>query len=126
MNEDLLTPDELFADLDASPEVRARRERLALARAVGDALIGYRIAHKLSQRALAARLGLKQSAVARLEASEHNPTFETLERLAGVLGLRFVVDFGPAGAQPAKLPKGVRVVHDAPTSAGGRTLVAAG
>lgn len=120
-----LTKDEFFADED--PEARARWERTALARAVAFAVQRYRMGHKLSQRALAAKLGVKQPHVARLELGERNPTMETLERLATVLGLRFVVDVAPGDrADQPPLPAGVRVLEDLTTAGGSRVLVAAG
>ena len=48
-----------------------------------------RAEHHLTQSALAARLGTKQPAVARLEPGERNPSFKTLARLANTLGFEF-------------------------------------
>ena len=122
-----LPAEEFFADVDADPQRRARWEQLALARAVADAVLDHRVAHKLSQRALAAKLGMKPSAVARLELAEHNPSIETLQRLAELLDLRVILDVAPAGRKAAlRLPAGVRVVGDSTTAAGTRLLVAAG
>ena len=121
-----LTPEEFFAELDAEPEARRQQERLALARAVGNAVIDYRIKHRLSQRALAARLGMRQSHVARLEASEHNPTVEMLQRLSERLGLRFVLDVGPVAAEALALPPGLAPVQEVTTASGTRVVVAAG
>lgn len=124
----LPTAAEVFAEMDAQmdPEARARWDRTALARAVATAVIGYRIRHSLSQTALARQLGMRQPNVARLEAGDHNPSIETLERLASVLGLRFIVDVAPAGRVAASLPPDVRVVGDATGADGTRVLVAAG
>lgn len=122
-----LSAEEFFADYDAQPEVRARRERLALARAVADAVIRYRIEHKLPQRALATALGMKPSVIARLELAEHNPSIETLERLASALGMRFVVDVAPASRRDQQaVPAGLKVVQDVTGQSGSRVLVAAG
>lgn len=122
----LLTKDELLADHFADPAVRARWEGTALARAVAHAVLGYRIANKLSQRALAAKLGMKQPHVARLELGEHTPSIETLARLSNVLGTRFVIDVAPAGEAALMLPPGVRVVEDTTSASGSHVLVAAG
>lgn len=121
-----LSSAELFLELEADPEARAQRERLALARAVGDAVIGYRVKHKISQRALAAKLGMRQSHVARLEASEHNPSVEMLQRLSEKLGLRFILDVAPMAADALTLPRGVTPVQAITTSEGTRVVVAAG
>jgi ribosome-binding protein aMBF1 (putative translation factor) len=121
-----LTKDEFLADYSADPEAQARREKTALARAVARAVVRYRSEHGLSQGALAAKLGMRQPHVARLELGERQPTIETLERLARVLGLRFIVDVAPAGAEPAALPKGVQAVEEITTPDGARVLIAAG
>ena len=76
------------------PSFREEWERTALARAVAEAVLRYRGQHKLSQAALAAQLGWKQSVVARLELAEHNPSMDTLAELSRALGLRVHVDVG--------------------------------
>ena len=92
-----LTFDEVLAKDLQNPEFRREWERLRLANAVSLEIVKYRAKHHLSQTALAKKLGMKQSAIARLEAGEHNPTFETLCRLSGALGIEFLVDIVPAG-----------------------------
>lgn len=124
----LPTAAEVFAEMDAEMDVeeRARWERTALARAVANAVVAYRTVHHLSQRALADKIGMKRPALSRLELGEHNPSIETLERLAGVLGLRFIVDVAPPGRAAVVLPADVQVVGDASRTDGTRVLVAAG
>jgi ribosome-binding protein aMBF1 (putative translation factor) len=124
----LPTAAEVFAEMDAEmdAEARARWERTALARAVANAVVAYRTEHRLSQAALAAKIGRKRPAISRLELGEHNPAIETLERLASVLGLRFIVDVAPPGRPAAALPPDVHVVGDATGADGTRVLVAAG
>jgi ribosome-binding protein aMBF1 (putative translation factor) len=56
-----------------------------LADQVATLLIAYRAKHGLSQTELARRLGMRQPAIARLEAGQHAPSFRTLARLAAVL-----------------------------------------
>lgn len=79
----------------ADPEIRREHERTALAHAVAMRVIGYRIDHGLSQTGLARLLGMHQSAIARLEASDHEPSLATLSRLARVLGIEFHIDITP-------------------------------
>jgi ribosome-binding protein aMBF1 (putative translation factor) len=124
----LPTAVDVFAEMDAQmdDEARVRWERTALARAVANAIVAYRTAHRLSQGALATKLGMKRPAISRLELGEHNPSIETLERLAKVLGLRFIVDIMPAGREVAVLPPDVHVVGNAISADGTRILVAAG
>lgn len=83
--------DELLQD----PALRAEWERTALARAVATWVLRYRAEHGLSQRRLAALLGWKQPAVARLELGEHEPSLATLRQLAQKLGMEILVDVTP-------------------------------
>lgn len=45
-----------------------------------------RLANGLTQKQLAVRAGSTQAAISRLERDEISPTFETVERLLGVMG----------------------------------------
>jgi transcriptional regulator with XRE-family HTH domain len=105
---------------------RADWERTALAHAVANALVAHRTTQRLSQGALAARLRMKRLTISRLELGEHNPSIETLERLASVLGLHLIVDVTPPGRAPAVLPPDIHVVGDIVGADGTRILVAAG
>jgi transcriptional regulator with XRE-family HTH domain len=69
---------------------------------------------------------MRQPHVARLELGERHPTIETLGRLSRVLGLRFILDVAPAGAERAVLPKGMEAVEEIITPAGARVVIAAG
>jgi transcriptional regulator with XRE-family HTH domain len=60
-------------------------------------VVSYRAQHGLSQRQLAERLGMKQPAIARIEAGEHNPSIETLIHLSRVLGMEFLLHISPVG-----------------------------
>ena len=91
--------DVLKKDL-GDPEFRAEWERTALARAIASQVIAYRVEHGLSQTALAKRLGMKQPAVARLEAGEVTPSIETLQRLVSVLDTEIVIDLAPPEREP--------------------------
>jgi ribosome-binding protein aMBF1 (putative translation factor) len=124
----LPTAAEVFAETDVEMDGvgRARWERTAFARAVANAVVAYRTAQRLSQAALAAKLGMRRPAISRLELGEHNPSIETLERLASALGLRFIVDVSPSGRVAAVLPPDVHVVGEATSANGTRVQVAAG
>jgi ribosome-binding protein aMBF1 (putative translation factor) len=73
------------------PAFRAAREADRVTSALADALIHARVQAGLTQEELAYRPGTTQSAVARLESGTRLPTVETLQKLAQVLGLRFVL-----------------------------------
>ncbi|MGQ0824230.1 MAG: helix-turn-helix transcriptional regulator [Actinomycetota bacterium] len=89
--------DKVLARQLKNPRFRAEWERTAVARAVAARVVEYRVEHGLSQTALARQLGMKQPAVARLEAGEHNPSFGTLARLSNALGIEFHIDVTPEG-----------------------------
>lgn len=109
------------------PEFRELWEKTALARAVAVAVARYRADHGLSQTQLAARLGVKQPAVARLEAGETNPSLETLLHLAETLGLQFVVDIGPRrGKRPIGSDLAGASIVEKVTTPHGRFVVAVG
>ena len=72
------------------------RQVVTAASQVGEIVRARRKAHKLSQAALAARLGISQS---RLSVMEQNPQTLTLDRLISlfnVLGLSLVLQDNPA------------------------------
>jgi DNA-binding XRE family transcriptional regulator len=78
---------EVIEELLQDPEVRAEWERNAVARAVSLWLVRYRAEQGLSQRALAARVGMAQSAIGRMEAGDTEPKMTTLLRLSRALGV---------------------------------------
>ncbi len=106
---DLPAAEEVLAEhLDSDPGYRREWERTALARAVSVKVIAYRAEQNLSQTALAKRLQMTQPAVARLESGEHNPSFPTLLRLSGALGIELAIDIAPAGQKPQLIGKRAR------------------
>lgn len=113
--------------LEKDPAFREYWERTALARAVALAVIGYRVKHHLSQTQLARQLGVQQPQVARLELGEHTPSLGTLQRLAGKLNLRFIVEVTPAnqGDPSLTIPDGMEVVEDVSAN-GSRIRVVSG
>jgi DNA-binding XRE family transcriptional regulator len=86
---------EVFAEDLKDPAVRTELERTAFANAVAIRVIQHRVDHGLTQTALGRILGMKQSAVARLEAGDHEPSLTTLARLAKHLGMTFRIDVTP-------------------------------
>ena len=96
---ELKTAAQIAAEELADPEIRREHERTALAHAVAMRVIGYRINNGLSQTGLARLLGMHQSAIARLEAGDHEPSLATLSRLARVLKVEFHIDITPDAFQ---------------------------
>jgi transcriptional regulator with XRE-family HTH domain len=101
--DDLKTSEEVLAEHLRDPDFRREWERTAVARAVAVKVVAYRAEHRLSQRALAQRLGMTQPQIARLEAGEHNPTIDTLARLAEALDVEFAIDIHPRRRAPKLL-----------------------
>jgi len=77
----------------------ARLARLAAALRVGIAIRDAREAAGVTQTELAARMGVAQSAVSRIEAGRANITVEMLTRIAAALGAPLSVKLG-AGEVP--------------------------
>lgn len=97
------TSGQILADELRDPDFRREWDRTAVARAVALKVLTYRTEYKLSQRALAKKLGMTQPQLARLEAGEHNPTIETLARLAQTLNIEFAIDVRPRKREPVLL-----------------------
>jgi transcriptional regulator with XRE-family HTH domain len=111
-NFDALVADEQLAD----PNFKAEWQRLAPAREFAATLLRYRTEHKLSQRALAQKLGVSQPRVVKLESGEHNPDVDTIINAARRLGIEFVLDVAPASRKPAlvtaRARRGGAIAHD--------------
>lgn len=116
----------LAKDLNHDPRFRAEWKKSAFARAVALKILQYRAAKRLTQDQLAAKLGLRQSAVARLELGEVTPSFATLVKIAERLNMELLIDIKP-GRSKSKLVNGVaeRSGVKISTAEGGRVLVAA-
>lgn len=82
------------ADL-RDPEVAVELARTAVANQLAILIIDYRVEHGLTQTALARQLGMRQPAIARLEAGDHEPSVATLARLANKLGITFHLNLSP-------------------------------
>ena len=85
----------------ANPSYRAARLRFAVAEKVARLLIGFRQQHGLTQAQLADALGMKESAVSRLESGEHVPNFATLGRIAEACNVDVVLDFAKRAPKAA-------------------------
>lgn len=109
---DALVVEEQLAD----PSFKAEWQRLAPAREFAATLLRYRAEHKLSQRALAKKLGVSQPRVVKLESGEHNPEIDTIINAARRLGIEFVLDVAPTAHKPtlvtARAQKGGAIDHD--------------
>lgn len=91
----LRNAEDIAAEELRDPWVRQEYERTAFANAVAIRIIRYRAGHDLSQTALARQLGMRQPAIARMEAGVHEPSLAMLARLARGLGIDFSIDITP-------------------------------
>lgn len=89
----MTTLSEYHAEQMKDPEYAAEYERLRPEYDIIDAIIAARAEENLTQRELAQRCGMKQSAFARLESGNANPTLETLKRVAEGLGKQLRISF---------------------------------
>lgn len=76
---------QLKAELLQNKEVKKEYDRLTPRYQVISALIEARIRKGISQQKLARKIGTKQSAIARFEAGNINPSLGFLEKLAAAL-----------------------------------------
>ena len=93
-----VSADEVLARHLYDEEFRGEWDRLAPARAVANLVVAYRTQHGLSQSAFGHLVGLRQPAVARMEAADHNPSLATLQQLSRSLGLTISVTFEATNA----------------------------
>lgn len=83
---------DVLAEQLQDPEFRAEWERTEAARQLAHRIIAYRVERNLTQRDLARLLATTQSAVARLESGEHEPTLRTIRKIAVRLGIAFRIE----------------------------------
>lgn len=89
------TGDELQIEDRKDREVAAELARTAVANQLAILVIQYRVDHGLTQTALARQLGMRQPAIARLEAGDHEPSVAMLARLASKLNINLRLDLTP-------------------------------
>lgn len=75
------------------PEVRAAYDALEPEFELAAAIIRKRLEKKMSQAALAKKMGTKQSAISRLESGEYNPSLTLLRKVAKALDSKLTVSF---------------------------------
>ena len=85
------TWEEVRKELLSDPETKREYDRLAPRYAVISDLIAARIKQKMTQNDVAVKLGTKQSAIARLESGNSNPSLDFLQKVADVLGYKLSI-----------------------------------
>ena len=76
-----------------NPRVKAEYDRLQPEFTLINALIEARKNKGLTQAQLAQKIGTKQSAIARIESGNANPSIGFLQKLAEALGKKLVIQF---------------------------------
>ena len=84
---------DLRKELLKDPEFRAEYEKMQPKFEAVSALIEARIKKGLTQEALAQKIKTKQSAIARIEFGNVNPSIGFLQKLAEALGKKLVIQF---------------------------------
>jgi ribosome-binding protein aMBF1 (putative translation factor) len=85
------TGKQLHDELMKDPANRKAYDELEFEFTIYEALIRARIEKKLTQRQLAKKLGIAQSALARFESGDTNPTLKFLQKVTSGLGLKLTV-----------------------------------
>ena len=93
--------DELWDKYRSDSEFREAEAELSPYEDLARQLIAFRIKNGLTQSDLAQLAGMHQSAIARLESGEHEPTLRTLRRITHAMGgtLLLQVDRGEGRRQ---------------------------
>lgn len=83
--------EDLEKQLLSDPATKREFDKLAPRYNVISQLIAARIDNKMTQEDVARKLGTKQSAIARLESGNINPSLEFLQKIAQVMGLKLTI-----------------------------------
>lgn len=86
-----ITHKEFKKELMKNPAFRKAHEANRLEFQILDAIISTRIKEKLTQKKLAKKIGVTQSALARFESGRVNPTLSFVQKVVMGLGLKLVV-----------------------------------
>lgn len=76
-----------------NPKIKAEYDRLEPKFTAISAIIEARAKKGYTQATLAKKIGTKQSAIARIESGNSNPSIGFLQKLAGALGKKLVIRF---------------------------------
>ncbi|MBI3443306.1 helix-turn-helix transcriptional regulator [Candidatus Woesebacteria bacterium] len=76
-----------------NPKIKAEYDKLEPEFAVITAILEARVKKHMTQERLAKKIGTKQSAIARIESGNANPSIGFLQKLAEALGKKLVIRF---------------------------------
>lgn len=81
------------------PAVRAEYDALQPEYDIIQAMIDARISQNITQKELAARTGITQADISRIEKGTRNPSLALLKRIASGLGMRLKLEFIPTSTK---------------------------
>lgn len=93
---------ELLNDQLKNPEFKKEWDDIQPEMDVIRAMIDTRISQNLTQKELAARTGINQSDISKLENGTKNPSLKLLKRLAAGMGMQLKIEFVPTQIQSRK------------------------
>ena len=89
------TLNEFMAEQLKNPEFREEYDKIQPELDVIRALVEARISQNLTQKELAARTGIDQADISKLENGSRNPSLNLLKRLADGMGMVLRIEFVP-------------------------------
>ena len=93
MKRKFLDFDEFLEKSLKNPKIKAEYDKLEPEFAVIEAILDARVKKHMTQEQLAKKIGTKQSAIARIESGNANPSIGFLQKLADALGKKLVIQF---------------------------------
>lgn len=93
--------------MTTSPPLKPRQVQL-----VGRKIRELRKRHKLTQTELAARIGIQQSDLSRMEQGQYRVSLDTLFRILAEFEMGIAEFFGEVGQRGAVNPRDARILHD--------------
>jgi ribosome-binding protein aMBF1 (putative translation factor) len=85
------THKQFIAEFLKDPANKKAHDELELEFKIYNALVNARIRKNLTQKELAQKIGIAQSALARFESGRTNPTLSFLQKVTSALGLKLTV-----------------------------------
>jgi transcriptional regulator with XRE-family HTH domain len=109
MTADTITWDSIRDEILFTPEVKAEYDALSPEFELARTIISLREEIGLTQREFAAKVGMKQSQLARIESSKQTPKLKTLAKLAVAAGYEVEVNLIPIKGKHREKVKPLRL-----------------
>ena len=109
INANTITWDSIRNEILSDPEVKAEYDALFPKFELARTVITIREGIGLTQREFAAKVGMKQSQLARIESGKQTPKLKTLAKLAAAAGYEVEINLIPVEGQHEKDAKSLRL-----------------